>query len=184
MSDIWKEMWVKFCPKCECPIEKDGGCNFMKCLNCRFEFCWYCMQSTRNHDDYFCKSSNVHSCELIFIMIIGLLVRLTWISDVFSLILVFIFIKILTLMIGAISFFLIFDIFLRIYDRALGRNSQNFKKIFIFTEIIASIIIIISVFYFPYLYLEIFKIVLSIGLSFGICAVCNFALFVRQIYIL
>ena len=42
----WKARMTKPCPKCEAPIEKDGGCCHMTCTNaaadCKFEFCWHC----------------------------------------------------------------------------------------------------------------------------------------------
>lgn len=32
----------KRCPRCKAPTEKDGGCNHIQCINCRFEWCWLC----------------------------------------------------------------------------------------------------------------------------------------------
>ena len=34
----------KRCPKCTAPIEKDGGCNHMRCSQCRIHICWICLQ--------------------------------------------------------------------------------------------------------------------------------------------
>ncbi|KAK3739853.1 hypothetical protein QZH41_009099 [Actinostola sp. cb2023] len=33
---------VKRCPRCQYPIEKDGGCPHMMCSKCQFDFCWIC----------------------------------------------------------------------------------------------------------------------------------------------
>ena len=35
----------KDCPKCENPIEKNGGCNHMVCYHgqCKYNFCWMCL---------------------------------------------------------------------------------------------------------------------------------------------
>lgn len=44
----------KMCPSCRMPIQKDGGCNFMDCPNCRRHFCWSCgrvlKDSHQSHD--------------------------------------------------------------------------------------------------------------------------------------
>lgn len=38
----WVLSHTKECPKCSVNIEKDGGCNHMKCSSCKYEFCWIC----------------------------------------------------------------------------------------------------------------------------------------------
>jgi hypothetical protein len=30
------------CPKCNVPIEKDGGCDHMTCTQCNYQFCYQC----------------------------------------------------------------------------------------------------------------------------------------------
>ncbi|KAK8854388.1 hypothetical protein M9Y10_016950 [Tritrichomonas musculus] len=32
------------CPKCGVPLYKRGGCHYVQCGNCRYEFCWICDQ--------------------------------------------------------------------------------------------------------------------------------------------
>lgn len=34
---------TKSCPQCSSCIEKNGGCNHMKCVSCNYEFCWICL---------------------------------------------------------------------------------------------------------------------------------------------
>lgn len=40
----WLDKHGKQCPNCGEGIEKNGGCQHMKCRSCRFEFCWQCMK--------------------------------------------------------------------------------------------------------------------------------------------
>ena len=37
---------VKPCPKCNVPVEKNGGCNLVVCRSCRQPFCWLCGAKT------------------------------------------------------------------------------------------------------------------------------------------
>ncbi|KAJ4987456.1 E3 ubiquitin-protein ligase dbl4 [Stagonosporopsis vannaccii] len=40
---VIKNMGAKPCPKCGINIEKQGGCDHMRCRNCRHNFCWECL---------------------------------------------------------------------------------------------------------------------------------------------
>lgn len=46
----WAAINTRPCAKCQVAIQKNGGCNHMVCLNCRFEFCWLCMKSVLGDD--------------------------------------------------------------------------------------------------------------------------------------
>ena len=54
---------TKDCPKCQIPIEKDGGCNLVSCTNaaCRAMFCYKCLVLLREHklfsERLFCKNN-------------------------------------------------------------------------------------------------------------------------------
>mmetsp|Transcript_26066 Transcript_26066/g.68395 ORF Transcript_26066/g.68395 Transcript_26066/m.68395 type:complete len:528 (-) Transcript_26066:382-1965(-) len=39
----WMAANTKECPKCRSTIEKNGGCNHMKCNSCAHDFCWICL---------------------------------------------------------------------------------------------------------------------------------------------
>jgi hypothetical protein len=39
----WAAANAKPCPKCSVLINKDGGCNHMKCTRCKADFCWQCL---------------------------------------------------------------------------------------------------------------------------------------------
>ncbi len=36
---------VKACPRCYVPIQKNGGCNHMRCAYCGLHYCWDCLES-------------------------------------------------------------------------------------------------------------------------------------------
>lgn len=56
----WINVNTKECPKCNVPIEKNGGCNYMTCRNlkCRTAFCWVCLTPGIAH------SFKSHGCNL------------------------------------------------------------------------------------------------------------------------
>lgn len=49
----------KMCPSCKMPIQKEGGCNFMDCPNCRRHFCWSCGRILKG-------SHQAHQCDAGF----------------------------------------------------------------------------------------------------------------------
>jgi len=49
----WKYANTKDCPKCETPVEKNGGCNHMTCRQCKHEWCWVCIRPWKGHNDYY-----------------------------------------------------------------------------------------------------------------------------------
>ena len=99
-SQIWKEAWAKFCPRCDSPIEKNGGCPHMTCQNCTYEFCWGCLQPYRSHLSSLCEISVLYTWGLAFVMIIGVLIRFAIMSEVFYLITAFLFEKLIVLLVG------------------------------------------------------------------------------------
>ena len=45
----WIHSHTRPCPKCQTSIEKNGGCNRMRCRHCSLDFCWVCMKSWDSH---------------------------------------------------------------------------------------------------------------------------------------
>jgi len=48
-SANWILVNTQLCPKCKWPIEKNGGCNHMTCMQCHHEFCWICKANWGGH---------------------------------------------------------------------------------------------------------------------------------------
>ncbi|ENN79423.1 hypothetical protein YQE_04067, partial [Dendroctonus ponderosae] len=46
---LWLVTNSKPCPNCRSPIQKNEGCNHMKCSKCKFDFCWVCQESWKRH---------------------------------------------------------------------------------------------------------------------------------------
>ncbi|KAK3873737.1 hypothetical protein Pcinc_021271 [Petrolisthes cinctipes] len=46
---LWLVTNSKPCPNCKSPIQKNEGCNHMKCSKCKFDFCWVCLESWKKH---------------------------------------------------------------------------------------------------------------------------------------
>ncbi|XP_062182571.1 probable E3 ubiquitin-protein ligase ARI5 [Phragmites australis] len=57
-SDSETANWVvantKHCPKCQQPIEKNHGCNHMRC-RCGHRFCWICLDPAGDGNHYSCE---------------------------------------------------------------------------------------------------------------------------------
>ncbi|CAF1179099.1 unnamed protein product [Rotaria sordida] len=55
-SDTRTRKWIKKnskkCPRCQCNIEKDGGCDHITCQKCRYEFCWDCLIDYSSFKNY------------------------------------------------------------------------------------------------------------------------------------
>ncbi|XP_072034933.1 ankyrin repeat and IBR domain-containing protein 1-like [Amphiura filiformis] len=46
---LWLVTNSKPCPKCGSPIQKNEGCNHMKCTKCKHDFCWVCLEPWSKH---------------------------------------------------------------------------------------------------------------------------------------
>jgi ariadne-1 len=45
----WLAVNTKPCPRCRTRIQKNQGCNHMRCTQCDYHFCWVCMESWNQH---------------------------------------------------------------------------------------------------------------------------------------
>jgi LSD1 subclass zinc finger protein len=58
-SSFWKRCFTKKCPCCRVPIEKNGGCDHIRCTFCHADFCWFCKKS-----DSECRS-RAHALKIV-----------------------------------------------------------------------------------------------------------------------
>lgn len=54
------ENTTKPCPNCKTKIEKNKGCKHMTCHQCRWEYCWDCLQGGMGHGGY--PHRSFHDC--------------------------------------------------------------------------------------------------------------------------
>nr|KAG5714730.1 hypothetical protein BaRGS_000218 [Batillaria attramentaria] len=47
---LWLVTNSKQCPNCKSPIQKNEGCNHMKCSKCKHDFCWVCLEQWKRHN--------------------------------------------------------------------------------------------------------------------------------------
>jgi|688.fasta_scaffold251125_2 hypothetical protein len=59
MRKLFKKKNIKLCPQCNMAIEKQTGCNAMKCKSCNTVFCWQCLKTKKTID----KQKNEHNCD-------------------------------------------------------------------------------------------------------------------------
>lgn len=52
-SQFWIHAHTKPCPHCGVRIEKNGGCDYIQCTQCGYEFCWECAHP-HNHATHVC----------------------------------------------------------------------------------------------------------------------------------
>lgn len=57
-SNAYKIFCAEVCPGCKVSIVRDGGCKFMECAKCKFQFCWYCLDDF--YTEYHYSPTNVN----------------------------------------------------------------------------------------------------------------------------
>ena len=59
-AEIKSLQWVKKntspCPRCNFPINKNGGCNHVRCSKCQYYFCWECGGDGQICGFYYCHN--------------------------------------------------------------------------------------------------------------------------------
>ncbi|KAH9022020.1 hypothetical protein EDB85DRAFT_394082 [Lactarius pseudohatsudake] len=52
LFNAWKAAnGVKSCPGCDADIQKNGGCNHIRCTVCKIHICWVCMKTFKDDGD-------------------------------------------------------------------------------------------------------------------------------------
>ncbi|CAF0990366.1 unnamed protein product [Didymodactylos carnosus] len=46
---LWLVTNSKKCPNCSISIQKNEGCNHIKCVKCKHDFCWICLEVWKKH---------------------------------------------------------------------------------------------------------------------------------------
>lgn len=59
----WLKSKTKMCPNCKEVIEKNKGCNYMKCSKCQHKFCWECLVTYDRYGEHKCDSKSKDSQE-------------------------------------------------------------------------------------------------------------------------
>lgn len=60
IKDALESKEVKLCPKCCAFIHKYQGCDSIRCVNCKFRFCWNCLKLYKNIKD---EDEHKNNCQ-------------------------------------------------------------------------------------------------------------------------
>jgi hypothetical protein len=87
-SNLYKIFCSEVCPGCKVSIVRTGGCPFMECAKCKFQFCWYCLDQF--YTEYHYNLTNcpfryglLHGIEAfgVILLFIKVLTLSTWLQD-------------------------------------------------------------------------------------------------------
>jgi hypothetical protein len=77
-SEEWIKRFAARCPGCQCPIEKNGGCDEMLCNQCQTHFYWSKARRIDEHGVYrgssSCQWTTIRSILLLLLSLFILLV--------------------------------------------------------------------------------------------------------------
>ena len=63
VNNLWKILVAEPCPSCGILVQKNGGCQHMRCARCLYEFCWTCLGQS------FLVYSSLYSVSLLIFII-------------------------------------------------------------------------------------------------------------------
>jgi len=87
LSDIYKALFSEPCPQCHVSIVHLGGCKYMQCGRCNYEFCWLCLNEFYTEFHYYdslCPARVVYMYSLCFLCLLFLLTKVFYSCSFFS----------------------------------------------------------------------------------------------------
>jgi hypothetical protein len=75
-SNAYKLFNAEMCPGCKVSIVRTGGCKFMECAKCKYQFCWYCLDEFYTEYHYNTTDCPFRYCLLHSVEVAGIILLL------------------------------------------------------------------------------------------------------------